>query len=191
MDWATILTGINTWAAGELTGYTVRWANQNPARPVYPFAVLNVISERQLGQDEQRYTYNSGTNMLDPTVSGLRAFMVSLQLHAKPSTLPTTSATDHAAHPRAKASNLRASLSKQAVLDALSIAGVAVIAAQNMQSLDREVEGEWIRIAQLDVEFAAAANVADSASSYIETVNSTGSFPPSNVTVTGPWGVGV
>ncbi len=191
MEWATIADAIVAWITTELPGVTVRWADQNAPRSTYPFCVLNVIAERQLGQDEQRFTLNEDTGRLDPSVCGQRVFTVSIQLHALPPSLPTTSTAFWSASPRAKMSALRASLSKLTVLTALSAAGIAVVQAGDSQTLDRVAEGRWILVSVLDVQLGAAVNVTDDSTDYIETVDSTGSFPPTTVTVTGPWGVGV
>lgn len=182
MNWATIQNAVQAWFTSA-TGIVTIWADQNAPRPAYPFAVLNVISETALGQDEVRYTLNAATGKLDPVVCGNRLLTVSCQVHTR-TPAPNTS-------PRHYLSLARTSLKKSTVLDALKIAGLAVVRAESVQINDQDVEGAWVYVGLMDIQFAAADNVADTSSDYIETVQATGEFPPSDLTINGPWGNGV
>jgi hypothetical protein len=186
MDWATFCNAIQAWLSAELgTLVTVRWADQNAARPAYPYALLNIIAESMSGVDGQRYTTNDTTGMLDVNIAGNRSVTVSIRIF----TLGPP-ATGHANSARALAAQARSSLGKDSVTEALATAGIAVTDMVQIHNLDEFIEGRWVLGTALDVIFATASNVADTSIPYIETVDGTASFPPSSVTVNGPWGLG-
>lgn len=184
MDWTVPCNALADWLSTEL-GVSVAWADANAPRCAYPFALLNIIAERRIGIDAPRYELNVGTGKLDPIITGNRVITVSIKLHTK-----AAPETNHNTSARALAAQARSSLGKTAVLDALSTAGLAVVGNEQLITLDAVVEGRWTLITSFDLQLALASNIDDSAVDYIETVDSTGSFPPSDVTVTGPWGLG-
>lgn len=182
MNWTTLQQTIQAWAAAQ-TGLTTFWANQNDPKPLYPFCMLNVIAESQLGTDEIRYGDPDVNGKLPASANGNRLFTVSCQIHTTSQT-PATSGRNYT-------SKLRGSLKLDSVRETFKAAGLAVVRAIGMQSIDRVVEGTWVSINLIDINFAAAQVLADTPLDYIQTVNATGTFPPNAVTITGPWGVGV
>ncbi len=167
MNWGAIQNAIASWAA-TATGLTVRWAGQNAPRPAYPFVVLNIIAEKQLGQDEERYEYNDEDDVLDVNIGGNRGFTVSVQAN----TLPPPEGTYGA--DRAAISAARVSLKKQSVITAFRLAGIAIVGAEAAQSISEEVEGRWISRTILDVKFATVENITDSEIDYIDSVQISG-----------------
>lgn len=180
MNWTALQGALVTWVSGQ-TGLTTVWAGQSAARPAYPFAVLNIIAESQLGVDETRYTLNGTTGLLDPSIVGNRLFTLSIHVH--------TLAQTPAASARAYLSTLRASLQKASVLAAFRTVELAVVRALGSQTLDQQVDGHWTSVGLMDVQFAAVETVADAGEDYIEHVDATGTFPPSDLEITGPFEV--
>jgi hypothetical protein len=183
MNWTAIQAALVSWAASA-TGLSVSWAHQNKPRGAYPLATLSIVAEAQPGPDHVTYELDELTGKLVPKVSGLRHLTVSLRVETLMGATynPATTARHYT-------SLARASLRKQAALDALQAAEIAVIRALNVQEVPTFADDGTASVAAvLDVQFATVENIADSVTDYINTVEAEGGFPPSEVTIEGPFG---
>lgn len=85
MSWTTIEDAIHAWIAAALSGTvaagSIRWGQQNAARPAGPFVSLRVISTRSIGQDWSQSLANPLT-VADDVVESVDATANTLTLTA-------------------------------------------------------------------------------------------------------------
>lgn len=174
MNWAALQSAIATQVAA-VTGLTVTWANQNAQRPAYPFAELNVISESAIGRDSVTYEFTGG--VLVPTISGQRQFTVSVRVW--------TASQAGGSSARSYLSTLRTSMRKASVLEALTAAGLSLVAVEASQTVDQQIDQRWYSVGLMDLRFAAVENLTDSNGNWIETVEAEGTLPPTDLVIDG------
>jgi hypothetical protein len=161
--WTTIHDALHDWLSGAL-GIATIWAEQDAEQPPYPFAVLNIVAgpTKVAGQDEQRITFDGGQPAGEEVgieVAGLREITVSCQVLAAASS--TTAPQDQSRVARDLLSRAQSSLVLPTVIEALRVAGLAVIEEGAVQNVSEVVEDSWIGRASMDVRFWVAASIEE------------------------------
>ena len=168
MEWETIQNALHAWAE-LVTGIPCYWEDQDFPRQAYPFGLLAMGSVRTMGTDELTHEYaGAPDDNLTTAIQGVRSFTLGIETFAKGVT-PSTSARQYV-------EALRDSLRKPSVLEAFRDANIAIVRSEATQNIGRVVNGENQSRWGLKVQFAGSANVSDTATDYVKTVEVTGTI---------------
>lgn len=179
MDFATIEAALEAWVGTEAPDCQVAWAHRSDADFLEPPVVeLQLLSITQPAPDSVEYEYDDEAPVGDPeaepdpvigeelivTVSGLRQLVVQVTVRSAEQTSVLQAAI--------YLEQLRSGLRKPSVLDALGVAGIGVIRAEQILIADAPSydEDRWESVGSFDVVLSAAENLTDSSGTYIESV---------------------
>lgn len=165
---ATQRTALYNWATA-VTGLTVAWGRQGGPRPAYPFAQLDVRTDRQQGRGELRYSEpDSDGNVI---VSACATWLATIQL----SVYAKAPGYDQDSPPLQPARDYlrkaRTSLRMPSVLTALATAGLGLADAGGVVDFDIDDGDRWLSAAAFDLSVGYAVNDSDPTPiTYIEAV---------------------
>lgn len=167
----TFKNALHSWLSDAL-GISVIWAGQDAPAPDYPYATLQVIGERNIGDGDVSYTHNedadAGSDM-EPTVTGHVVYTVSVQVRNKSSVQGQP--LGHEQRAKAYLNVARASLQLPRVKDALNAANIGFVRNHDFQNLDEVVNEGFVSRGSMDFEFTTTYTYTptDAGISYVET----------------------
>jgi hypothetical protein len=159
-DW--IVAALPTVAAAQAI-----WADQNTPQPTYPYVTLKRPGFAGAETfDETRTTYDGTADAgeeieleeIELLTTGPREFTLTVTAHVD----DTAGAYDDAnASATALLSAAQSSLGKRSVLDALSVAGIAIIERLPVLDTSAVVNGEWNSQAAMEIRMRVTSNVTE------------------------------
>lgn len=157
-DRRAIENAIAAWIK-RATGVTFIWANQNGARPAFPYITGMMSIANSIGQDEQRIDGDPPNPQVGQEVEiaacGLRKLVVSLNAYAGPNGDPEI---DDARQHMDKA---RAALGLPSFVEDFRAAGMAIVQDEAIQNLDQLDGDTFLSRTQMDVSFCIASNAIE------------------------------
>lgn len=157
MDYVAFQNFLADWFKDVTDLPAVHWDAPNTERPDYPYGVLTLLSEDDLGQDETSYELVSG--VLQPTISGNRIVTVTLKTVTN-----TNKPPNHARGYLAKAFN---AMGKDTTVDAFSAAGIAIVDQGAVIGFNTPRNLGIVSVAAFDLRLAITISESDTANSYI------------------------
>lgn len=160
IGWAAIRKALVAWAE-EVTGYTVRWANQTAPRPSYPYVTLLLGGPLTVGMDEALPQQGDIRE-----VRGQRQVTLSVNVYSQ----QAGKVFDEAKSALHLVTLLQSSLALESVRGALRDVGLSVIEAGLAQDLTWLQDAAFVERQQMDVRFALASSVTEK-TGYIATAD--------------------
>jgi hypothetical protein len=168
-DWKTIDDALYDWIVGEL-GVDVIWANQNVPQPAYPYVTLMRSGTEEVSSlDETRETTDltaAAGEEIELETTGPREITLTVTAHAEPCETEGLAAGKSGVDLLSKA---QSSLGKLSVLDALGVAGVALIERLPVLDTSVVVNARWISQASMEVRLRVTASMTEQ-TGYIDKV---------------------
>lgn len=177
VNWTTIDDALHAWivSALSITAARVIWANQNLPQPAYPYVTLQHPGLVEVGTLDE--TISSTDLTADPgeeielLTTGPREFTLTVTAHVDVG----TDAYNSDAQATALLSLAQSSLGQRSVLDALSVAGIAIIERLPVLDTSVVVNGEWNSQATMDVRMRVTSEMTEQIG-YIDKVKLTSTF---------------
>jgi hypothetical protein len=176
LDWQTVDRALKDWLEGAIpTLRGVIWAKQGAPQPGYPYGVLDrsgTIEEGTLDETRTSTDLNKPLQQeIELLTTGPREFVLSIAV--------LTGVCQGGFASNAKAVDLltsaQSSLGKRSVLDALAVAGIAII--ERLQVLDTSavINGQWVSQASMDVRLRVTSCMTER-TGYIDKVKVSSTF---------------
>lgn len=162
IPWQVVEDALHAWITAAL-GIEVSWLNQAEPQPPYPFVSVNITGPTQIGTGDELRTNELTDSAGAPNdtweheARGQREIIVAIQIDVGP---PENSAPG--AHARHLATKVQSSLSLEAFLGPLDIAGLAFIGFVGpIQDTSLTVANVYTDRKLLEVRFGLASSVAE------------------------------
>lgn len=184
MDLTDIQAALYAWVS-TATGIDTRWAHQEAPREAYPFAVLDITSLQNQGQDTTELFFDEDDEEFDVSVLARRELILNVQV-CTDSVRPANNARMYL-----EACNL--SLRKPSVRDTLMAADIALINVSDALNLTQVIEGNYESRWSQDFRFNVTYEWTGLPGSTQETVDQIATVtadngledPPVELTITG------
>lgn len=146
INYATVKTSLYTWAISQVPlGMPVVFWQQNAPRPLVPYVTLFLNNFIAVNQD---WTNDSTDNSGIVNMKGDRNFTLSINAYG---------GTD----PLTLLENMRSSLQKESVLNALRVNGIAFYQSPSIFDLSDLIDSQFEKRAQMDVIFGIGQTYTD------------------------------
>jgi hypothetical protein len=163
INWTVVDDALHAWIVSELsiTAARVIWANQNLPQPAYPYVALLRSGTAEVGTLDETVT---STDLTQPAgeeiellTTGPREFTLKVTAHVDVG----TGAYNSDSQATALLTLAQSSLGKRSVLDALSVAGIAIIERLPVLDTSVVVNGEWNSQAAFDVRMRVTSEMTE------------------------------
>ena len=153
INYTIVKSNLYDWAVGAVpVGMPVIYYNPNAPRPTVPYVTLYLNSITAVNQD---YSYPNADSMGVINMKGDRNFTLQVQAYG--------------GEPLNVLENMRSSLQKVTILDALRTAGIAFYQSLTITDITELVDSKFERRAQMDILFGIGQTYTDNPG-YFNTV---------------------